>query len=159
MIRFILLVSVTSLIIAYGAEYIFGIKPCILCIYERIPYMVVAVLSIASLLFKRNLLPLIIVIFIASSALAFYHVGVERHIFEATYACTNKLQPVTNIEELRKQLEDNPRPSCADPEFSFLSISFAGWNLLLSVFMGFISIMGMRKCKKNYQEVSQKINL
>ncbi|KKB96054.1 Disulfide bond formation protein DsbB, partial [Candidatus Arcanobacter lacustris] len=71
MIRFILLVSVTSLIIAYGAEYIFGIKPCILCIYERIPYMVVAVLSIASLLFKRNLLPLIIVIFIASSALAF----------------------------------------------------------------------------------------
>jgi disulfide bond formation protein DsbB len=158
MIKFILLVSITSLITAYGAEYIFGIKPCILCIYERVPYMIIAVLSAGSLLFKKNLLPLIMMIFIASSTLSFYHVGVEQHIFEATDECANKLKPATSIEELKKQLEANERSSCAEPEFRFLSISFAGWNLLLSIFMSFISIVEIRKCKKNYQEVSQKIS-
>ena len=155
----ILLVSITSLAVAYIAEYVFGYKPCILCLYERVVYMLTIILSLLSLMSKRSFLPVIFMVFIGSSILSFYHVGIEQHIFEETSRCKDELPAPTSIEQLRSQLETS-RPSCASPEITFLSISFAGWNLILSIFMSIISFKGLRKClRKNsqdYQEMLQE---
>ena len=42
-------VSATALANAYIAEYGFGLEPCILCLYQRVPYAVAGVLGLAAL--------------------------------------------------------------------------------------------------------------
>ena len=46
----ILAASIGALIIAYTAELAFGIEPCILCLYQRIPYALAGALAVAALL-------------------------------------------------------------------------------------------------------------
>ena len=44
----ILAASIGALIIAYTAELAFGIEPCILCLYQRIPYALAGALAVAA---------------------------------------------------------------------------------------------------------------
>ena len=43
----ILAVSIGSLAMAFAAQYLFGLDPCILCLYQRIPYAVTVVLAVS----------------------------------------------------------------------------------------------------------------
>ena len=51
----ILTASIGALIIAYTAELAFGIEPCILCLYQRIPYALAGALAVAALLAPSGL--------------------------------------------------------------------------------------------------------
>ncbi len=42
-------VSATALANAYIAQYAFGQEPCVLCLYQRVPYAVAGVLGLAAL--------------------------------------------------------------------------------------------------------------
>lgn len=42
----IALFSFTALAMAFTAEYVFDLKPCILCIYQRIPFAVAFLLGL-----------------------------------------------------------------------------------------------------------------
>ena len=47
---FILLVTVGVLSAAYSAQYIGGLRPCILCLYSRIPWFVAGGLMLVTIL-------------------------------------------------------------------------------------------------------------
>ena len=93
--RAILAVLAASIAVVGGAllfQYVGGLAPCELCLYERWPYYIAIVA--AAVASRRGgdgasiggaLLTLV---FIASTALAFYHVGVEQHWFAGPTACT-----------------------------------------------------------------------
>ncbi|MCH7551198.1 MAG: disulfide bond formation protein B, partial [Proteobacteria bacterium] len=46
----ILAVSIGALATAYTAELTFDVEPCILCLYQRIPYALAGALALAALL-------------------------------------------------------------------------------------------------------------
>ena len=137
-IFFIILFSIISALII---EYVLGHKPCGLCLYERIPYFLSAVLIIKILFFKKYekiILLILFLVFIFSSLLAFYHFGIEEGFFSESIVCNVKNQlNILSKEQLLKELNQN-LVSCKVVTFRILGLSLAGINTILSVILSII---------------------
>ena len=126
---------------ALVAEHVFGLQPCILCLYERIPYGLVAVIGLFGLVpgagrgWRWTVSLICGAIMLGSSGLAGFHVGVEQHWWASIEACETGATPAT-LEELRARLESTTRPSCTEIPWSLFGISMAGYNFLFSVVAG-----------------------
>lgn len=129
----ILAIIITSVISAYYIEYILGVKPCVLCIYQRIPYFVGLILCLGGLfdLNNMNWIRLVFLVFFLSILLSGYHVGIENGIIEEFKGCLNNLENPSNKEDLLKSLS-NKMPSCKDIEFKLFGLSLATINLFVS---------------------------
>ena len=107
-----LLASLFSLAFALVSEYGFHLKPCELCIFQRIPYAVVCLLALLGLWKKRwarGIVLLVAFSFLIDSGIAFYHAGVEQHWFPGPEACTDKGGAETlTVEQILEKL----RKSC-----------------------------------------------
>ncbi|HEY9164284.1 MAG TPA: disulfide bond formation protein B, partial [Magnetovibrio sp.] len=51
-------VGAGALVMAYVAQYGFDLEPCILCLYQRIPYALVAILGFAGMRWPHLVRPL-----------------------------------------------------------------------------------------------------
>ena len=82
----------TSLVLvsAFIIEHQLGHVPCKLCLYERIQYFfsIILLLNIFFInRYKKITLLILSLVFVGSSILAFYHVGIERGFFNESIAC------------------------------------------------------------------------
>jgi disulfide bond formation protein DsbB len=129
----LLLLAVAPLIAAYIAEYGFNLFPCILCVYQRIPYAVMALLLLLLLLFKKpvsqGILYVLMLVMLCELGIALYHVGVEQKIITQTAGCTDQID-TTSLEALKAELLGKPHAPCDTPEWMFLGLSMASWNVL-----------------------------
>jgi disulfide bond formation protein DsbB len=140
---FVLMTSAIVIATVLVAQYWGGLGPCELCLSERWSWDAAIVISfIAAMAGSRPALPwvalLLAGIFALGSALAFYHVGVERHWFAGPQACTATGTPTT-LEALKAQLQHQQPVRCDEPAWTLWRISLAGWNLLGSMIMAGIS--------------------
>jgi disulfide bond formation protein DsbB len=120
------------------SQYVGGLVPCELCLYQRWPYYAAIVATAIALLSggdgaMRGVIMLCALLFAASTALAFYHVGVEQHWFAGPTACTGSITGATSIEALKAQLLARQPVSCDTPAWRLFGVSMAGWNVLASV--------------------------
>ena len=137
-IFFIILLSIISALII---EHALGHQPCSLCLYERIPYFLSALLIIKIFFFKKYekiTLLILFLVFMSSSLLAFYHFGIEQSFFNEPFACNveNQLKILSKenlLEELNKNIV-----SCKDVTFRILGLSLAAINTILSVVLSII---------------------
>ena len=131
---FILFYSLIAIFFALYTEYILGYKPCKLCLYQRIPYIMAIFISFIGYNYFKNdkILILIIVIFLISVLVSGYHFGIENNIFEEFSGCAVNSLEIVNKTELLKSLNDKVI-SCKDVDFKLLGISLAGINLLFSL--------------------------
>ena len=131
---FILFYSLIAIFFALYTEYILGYKPCKLCLYQRIPYIMAIFISFIGYNYFKNdkILILIIVIFLISVLVSGYHFGIENNIFEEFSGCAVNSLEIVNKTELLKSLNDKVI-SCEDVDFKLLGISLAGINLLFSL--------------------------
>lgn len=119
-------VSSGALLFAYIAEFFFNLVPCMLCIYQRIPYFILLGISLCGLLCQKSrkyLVYLVILALIVELSLAAYHIGVEHYWIEENHMCQidNKLSALSF-----KQVAS----SCSDVKFKFMNLSMAEWNLV-----------------------------
>ena len=142
-----------SLAVIAGAlfsQYFGGLTPCELCLLERWPYYVaIPLLAIALALGARGklalgLIVLVALLFLASSGLAFYHVGVEQHWFAGPTACTGTGGSARTVEELKAQLLNQQPVRCDEVQWSLFHISMAGWNFIASLVLAALSIYALR---------------
>lgn len=132
----LLAASVLALATAYAAQYIGGLEPCPLCLYQRVPYAVGGALAAASLV-TRATGPLALLLALAAAAyfvntwIAFYHVGVENNLWTSA-VCTDTAPAITSIEDLRKALARPPPKPCDAVEWTLFGISMAGYNVIVS---------------------------
>ena len=131
---FILFYSLLAIFFALYVEHVLGYKPCKLCLYQRIPYIVSIFISFVGYNYFKNdkILILIVVIFLISVFISGYHYGIENNIFEEFSGCTASTLEIIDKSELLKSLNDNVS-SCKDVNFKLFGISLAGINLLLSL--------------------------
>jgi disulfide bond formation protein DsbB len=123
---------------AFGSQYLGGLYPCEMCWWQRYAHMVALVP--AALAFtapagsrRSRLLVLLAALAIAvSGAIGFYHAGVELNIFEGFTTCTSTAHG-SSTEDLLKQIVAAPMIRCDQIQWSFLGISLAGWNAILSL--------------------------
>jgi disulfide bond formation protein DsbB len=88
---------------------------------------------------SRSTLPWVALLLSASfavgSALALYHVGVEKHWFAGPSACTGAATAADTVETLKARILGQMPVRCDEPAWSLWGISLAGWNLLASLVM------------------------
>ena len=139
---------------AFGSQYFGGLYPCEMCWWQRYAHM--AALVPAALAFtaaagssRSRLFVLIAALAIAvSGAIGFYHAGVELKIFEGFTTCTSTAHGATT-EDLLRQIVAAPLVRCDQVQWSFLGISMAGWNAIMSLggaaVITFLSLKGSQR--------------
>ena len=150
-LKIILLFSFVALISAYFIEYVLGHQPCNLCLIERIPYGLSIVLIITILVLKKNqkfLVLLLILTFIFSLAISFYHYGIEQGFFQESSVCGVRIfnENITK-EDLLRQLNEKTI-SCKDVTFRIFGLSLTSINIVISL----IFIITLLKIFIRYEE-------
>ncbi|HSP26384.1 MAG TPA: disulfide bond formation protein B, partial [Saliniramus sp.] len=142
----ILVVAGATILAALFSEYVLGMQPCLLCLYQRWPYY--AAVPLAALIvafgtstgFARTGLALLGLIFAASALLAAYHAGVEWGFVLGPTGCGGAAAPTAaSMEDFMRQLETVRVVSCNEPAFVFLGLSMAGWNAVVSVLLAVLA--------------------
>ncbi len=134
------------LAIAFASQYLGGLQPCVLCIYQRYPYGVVIALGVAALAaagrpaLLRPILAVAGLAFLADAGIALFHIGVEQHWWQGTAACSNSIPAGLSLEELKKQLMEAPVVACDEAAWSLGGISMAGFNFLYALAAGPIAL-------------------
>lgn len=134
----VLAASLGALAAAFAGQHLFGLTPCILCLYERVPWAATAVLAALGLIAGgrcRRLAALALcgAVFLAGAALAFYHVGVEAHWWASAVGCEAATAvDGFSVEDLRADALAEPLKPCDQVDFRLLGLSLAGWNVVLS---------------------------
>ena len=123
---------------AMGSQYLGGLHPCEMCYWQRWPHA--AAIMLAALAFtapaasarSRTLVLLAAGAIAVSGAIGVYHAGVEVGVFEGVTTCT-ALPAGGSTADLLKQITSAPVIRCDQVQWSFLGISMAGWNAILSL--------------------------
>ena len=138
----IFLISITSIISALYIELVLQYKPCKLCIYQRIPYLVAIFVSIVGFFYYKNdnIFIILIIIFTLSTIISGYHFGIENGFFDELSSCANNILDLSNKKELLESLSKNMPVNCKDANFKILGISLAAINTILSILIVIISI-------------------
>ena len=141
LLAFILLFTFLVLISAFIIEHALNHEPCKLCLYQRIPYFLSAILIILIFLVKKYekiTLLILSLIFFGSAILAFYHVGIEQGFFDESVICVAKnLSETLSKEELLDQLKQNTI-SCKNISFEIFGLSLATINTVFSLTLSVI---------------------
>ena len=151
-LKIIFLFSFIALISAFFIEYILGHQPCNLCLIERIPYGLSIMIMMAIFLIKKNqkfLVILLILTFIFSFAISFYHFGIEQGFFQESSVCgvKNSTEIVTK-EDLLKQLREKTI-SCKDVTFRIFGLSLTSINIVISLLFIITLLKIFKKYEKN----------
>lgn len=143
----IFLISLLSLIIALYIEYVMGIKPCRLCLYQRIPYLISLLISFLGYMYiKRPLwIYLSLLVFFLSVIISGYHVGIENGIFEELKVCKNNLD-ILSKEDLLNSLKNQNIP-CKEVPIKLFGLSLATINLILSLTVVVVTIVFLKYAK------------
>ena len=145
----ILTLSFFSLIAALYVEYILGFKPCILCIYQRIPYAIAILISLTAFFIGNRSILLIILglTFLASILLSGYHVSIEKGFIDPIFSCTGENIKALEKEEILKSL-NNIQPDCKDVDFSIFGVSLATLNFIISFVLTIVIVYIFKYAKK-----------
>ena len=146
----ILIILILSLFAAFFIEYQLGHKPCKLCIYQRIPY-IISILIIMNFVFMKKYqkisLLFLSLISLVGAILSFYHFGIEQGFFSESFVCEAKnIQGNLTKEDILQQLKNNT-VSCKEVTFTIFGASLASLNTIFSfvLFCKFVSLY------KNYE--------
>ena len=135
-LKIIFLFCFIALISAFFIEYILGHQPCNLCLIERSPYGLSIMIIMAIFLIKKNqkfLVMLLILTFIFSFAISFYHFGIEQGFFQESSVCGVKsLTETITKEDLLKHLNEKTI-SCKDVTFRIFGLSLTSINIVVSL--------------------------
>ncbi|MDI9409734.1 MAG: disulfide bond formation protein B [Candidatus Pacebacteria bacterium] len=135
------------------AQYILGYAPCKICIWQRWPWLAVAIMGGVSLLLLRFnflrlskfLMGLIILSLLVGAGIALYHVGIEYHWWAGPVTCSGggAAAAATDLESLRRALTAAPVVFCDQPAWQFYGLTMAGLNLLLSLALVLLIVLSL----------------
>ena len=127
-------ISIFSLLSAIYIEFVLDQKPCKLCVYQRIPYIIAIFICFLGFGSQKKVIWLyfLTIIFFSSSILSGYHVGIENNIFSEFSGCSNTNIDLIDKTEIIKSLNNN-LPNCKEVNFRLFGFSLATINLFISI--------------------------
>jgi disulfide bond formation protein DsbB len=145
---------VAALGFALVMQYGFHLAPCVLCLWQRVPYIAAGALALLAFLWRpygghtHILLMLAAAAFLANAGLAFFHSGVERGWWAGTSGCAIHPLHGQNVDSLRRELLAMATGTCDEISWTFLGLSMANWNVPISlVLAGFAALAGRRAAR------------
>lgn len=153
--RLILLIGLGCLALIAGAwffEIVVALRPCKLCLEQRVPHYAAIGLAAAALVLARSaLLQWLVLLGLAglmawSTGLGVYHSGVEWGWFAGPNDCGGAAAPVAaGVQDFMKQLQTTRVVACSEAAWRFLGLSLAGWNALASLALLGLALTGLAR--------------
>lgn len=145
----ILVLCIGALGTAYTAQYVFGLEPCELCLWQRGPYAIAGLLAMAALQMKGSpsiVLPVTLcgIAFLVEAGLAFHHVGVEQHWWTAFTACTGDIGTGLSLEDLKAQLMATQPKACDEITWTVFGLSITAYNVVVGLLAAVFCFAGVR---------------
>lgn len=132
---------------ALAFQYIGGLAPCVLCIWQRWPHVIA--LAFAALYFWRKNPALAVLAALAaltSAGIGVFHVGVEQGWWEGLAQCSvNTLEGVSAEDLLNTEVNVGAPAACDKVAWSLMGVSMAGWNVLASTAIAGLWALTARK--------------
>lgn len=143
--------SVAPLSVALVSQFIFGLFPCDMCIVQRYPYVLAALLVVPVFLYRgnpvwlRRFVWLAVLLWLTEAAAAFYHVGIEQAWWDSATGCTAQGTAGDSLDDLKAAILGSPLVSCADAGAKFIGLSMAAWNSLYALSLMSAGLLMLRK--------------
>ena len=136
----IILLCLSSIFYAFFIEYILGYKPCILCKYQRAPYILALILGLVGFVKTSNkrVIFFIFLTFLISMTLSGYHVGIEQEIYQSIFNCSDDNLSILEEGKLLESL-NVINPDCRNVNFAVFGVSLATINFVLSFVISSVS--------------------
>ncbi len=138
-----MLASILILVIVFVAENNYGLEPCLLCKYQRIPYFAAILFAGLALHVElanhRGALKCIGIIFFLGAIIAFYHNGIEQQWWYTTSCGTSQKFPLS-FENFYSQLLTKMPKRCDEIDWTLLGLSMTVYNMLISVGLGVLCL-------------------
>ncbi|HTI86295.1 MAG TPA: disulfide bond formation protein B [Alphaproteobacteria bacterium] len=146
-----MLASIAALAGVFVFQFGFGLIPCELCLWQRLPHALAILVAGVGLsqtraagrmLYPDKAMPwrmltalaaVLALLHLAGAGTAAFHVGVEQHWWAGTEACTGAAPSGLSVEDLRARLLVTPPARCDQIAWSLFGITLAGLNLMLEI--------------------------
>ena len=137
---FIILLCVTSIFYAFFVEFFLGYKPCILCKYQRVPYILALIIGLIGFVKPSNkrVIFFIFLTFLISMTLSGYHVGIEQELYQSIFNCSDDNLGILEEGKLLESL-NVINPDCRNVNFAVFGVSLATINFVLSFVISLVS--------------------
>ncbi|WP_316014254.1 disulfide bond formation protein B [Roseobacter sp. HKCCA0434] len=140
---FLLIPTLGSIALLGGAllfQYVGGLAPCQMCLWQRWPHAIAIGAGILALLFPGARLPLAGLAALAIAigiAIAVFHAGVEWDWWEGLTSCSGSGSALSGMTGSDLLSQDGPLGvvRCDEAAWVFLGLSMAGWNAVFSLFL------------------------
>jgi disulfide bond formation protein DsbB len=140
----VLIAATAVILLALAFEYVGHYDPCALCLKQRyayyaaMPALFLALVLVAAQ--RRGLAALIFgavaLAFLANTGLGVYHAGVEWKFWPGPETCAATPKGLsTDAGSLLSQLKTIRVARCDEAPWTFMGLSFAGWNVVASLML------------------------
>ncbi len=121
-------------------EHVMGLYPCKMCIWQRIPHIIVIGLGVLIFLplrpfYYRWLLALMGAVLMVGAGIAFWHSGVELKLLAGPASCSAGIALEGNPAALLDQILAAPMVRCDEVPWSLFGLSMANWNFIITAAM------------------------
>ncbi len=150
---FVISGSMAALFFALFTQKVWGLRPCELCIWQRVVYAGVIffglLVLVPQLIMRGSTASLfgfsVKILLIGQVALAIFHTGIEQHWWEGFSSCSTGVGKGLTLEEIQAKLAGTPLVRCDDIAWQFLGLSMAAWNAIYAFCLLIISFLPCRK--------------
>ncbi|ROO26571.1 disulfide bond formation protein B [Salinisphaera japonica] len=157
------LAALAALVFAFGLEYVGGLEPCPLCIFQRIAMFGVLAVSAAGWLHNpgaighRVYAGLAMLAGAVGAAIAARHVWLIHLPPDQVPACGPGLDYLVQVMPLSDVVGTVLRgdASCATVKGSFVGISLPGWTLIVFVALVLFALVGLARGKRESAPTSR----
>ena len=146
-------IAAATLAGAWFFQLVLGLVPCPLCLEQRYAYYLAVPLGVLVALAAAKDAPrgivlaglvLLTLAALGNAVLGTYHAGVEWKFWQGPTDCTGPIGNLGSAGSLLERLDTVKVVRCDEIQWTFLGLSLAGYNVLISLLMAAIGGWGIR---------------
>ena len=143
--------SAAVLAAAFGFQYLAGLAPCQLCLWQRWPHAVAIAIGVLAMLLPRGLPgkalpPLGALAALTAAGIGAFHVGVEQGWWQGLASCTaGSISGISTADLLNPDIDVGAVVRCDEIAWSMFGLSMAGWNVVLSILLALLWLSAFRR--------------
>jgi disulfide bond formation protein DsbB len=150
-------IAAATLAGAWFFQLVLGIVPCPLCLEQRYAYYLAIPLGalVAFAAAKdapRGIvlagLAILVLAALGNAVLGTYHAGVEWKLWQGPTDCTGPIGNLGSAGNLLERLDTVKVIRCDEVQWTFLGLSLAGYNVLISLLMAAIGAWGLVRASR-----------
>ncbi len=139
--------SAAMLLGALAFQYVGGLAPCTLCIWQRWPHLAAVGIAGLALILRGPVLPVLGAAAVLTTAtIGGFHAGVEQGWWAGLASCSGgSLAGISTADLLNPDVIVAAPVRCDQAAWTFTGLSMAAWNGVISVGLAAVWLLSARK--------------